>query len=107
MKQLITEEGNKLIADFMEIPKCDMCKVCDKYKYGPCIYYSPGEMRYHNSWNWLMPVVKKIQQLKMQEWGKKKPIMDALIDVDIEILYQSVLVFVIWYNSITSNTDKI
>lgn len=59
------EEGNKIIAEFMGIPKCDRCggDDCGKYKFGPGIYYYPKEMNYSTSFDWLMPVVHKIGSL--------------------------------------------
>lgn len=54
---------------------------------------------YHTSWNALMPVVKKIQRLNISEFSKKKPVMSALMDVDIDSLFLAVSVFVKWYNS--------
>lgn len=54
---------------------------------------------YHTSWNALMPVVKKIQRLEIPDFSKKKPVMSALMDVDIDILFTAVSVFVKWYNN--------
>lgn len=54
---------------------------------------------YHSDWNELMSVVKDIQQLEIEEFSKKKPIMDALLDVDIEILYNAVIVFLQWHRT--------
>lgn len=63
MNQQSTYEGNKLIAEFLKIPKCQLCPEedhCGRYTYGPGIHYFPHEMSYHTSWDWLMPVVEKI-----------------------------------------------
>ena len=54
---------------------------------------------YHTSWNALMPVVKKIQRLEIPDFSKKKPVMSALMDVDIDVLFTAVSVFVKWYNN--------
>ena len=56
------------------------------------------EFKYNSSFDWLMPVVKKIQQLKIEEFSKKKPVMSALMDVDIEILWTAVVAFLKWYS---------
>jgi hypothetical protein len=53
---------------------------------------------YDKDWNKLMPVVKKIQQLEVSEFYRKKPVMSALIDVDIETLFKAVVVFTQWFN---------
>lgn len=62
------KKTNKLIADFLELSKCDRCKDCGKYKIGPSLFYSPEEMKYHNSWDWLMPVVVKITSVYMTNY---------------------------------------
>jgi hypothetical protein len=53
--------GNKLIAEFMEIPPCDRCEGCGMYKFGGGIFYTPQGMWYNASWEWLMPVIEKIE----------------------------------------------
>jgi hypothetical protein len=53
---------------------------------------------YDESWDELIPVVKKIQQLPIEDFTKKKPVMSALMDVDIEILFNSVVVFLQWWS---------
>lgn len=53
---------------------------------------------YHTSWNALMPVVKKIQRLEISEFYRKKPVINALMDVDIKSIFKAVSVFVKWYN---------
>lgn len=70
-------EGNKLIADFMGVDKCDRCPGdCGKYKLGSGIYVSPEEIKYHTSWNRLMPVVEKIGQMKAEENGTGITVLD-------------------------------
>lgn len=54
------EESNKLIAEFMQIPKCGRCKDCGAYQYSAAIIFYPKEMLYATDWNWLMPVIDKI-----------------------------------------------
>ena len=53
-----TQKNNKLIAEFMneEIGFSDTSE--------PCVLgdYSWKPMKYHKSWDWLMPVVEKIEQ---------------------------------------------
>lgn len=62
MEQNEITEGNKLIAEFLEIELCDRCDgFCGKFKYGAGIYFSPSQMKYHTSWDWLMPVVENIE----------------------------------------------
>jgi len=56
-------EGNKLIAGFMQLETKN--RNWDErlvYLYGN--YWYPSEkLKYHSSWDWLMPVVEKIQSL--------------------------------------------
>lgn len=54
-------ESNKLIAEFMQIPKCKRCDDCGSHQYGPSITFHPSEMHYQDRWDWLMPVVEKIR----------------------------------------------
>lgn len=87
--------GNRLIGEFMS-KSFSMSHIGD-YKGAPDDMLPI--MKYHSDWGWLMPVVKKIQRLKIEEFTQKKPVMNALLDVDIQILYNAVIVFVKWHNS--------
>jgi hypothetical protein len=59
------------------------------------------EMRYHLSWDWLMPVVKKIKILVMEddsdelynseEWDN---ITHTLVQIEIKSVYQAVIEFI-------------
>lgn len=53
---------------------------------------------YSTSWDELIPVVKKIQQLQIDDFTKKKPVMSALMDVEIESLFNAVVVFLQWWS---------
>ncbi len=57
------EENNKLIAEFMNVDHVDIDQAYEDY----------GELKYHTSWDWLMPVVEKIESLetKQQQLEKK------------------------------------
>lgn len=91
-------EGNILISEFLEDEiNANITEVYPKRSYGCNGCYAVENLRYHYSWDWLMPVVKEIQQLKIKECSKKKPVMSALVDVDIEILWTSVVAFLKWH----------
>ena len=96
------EENNKLIAEFM----------------GKEIYQKYHESNYHCSWDWLMPVIEKIESLsdtKGDFYRFTITMYDASIKgTDIEILgdayyegseqkivstYQAVLEFIKYYNN--------
>lgn len=74
--------GNQLIADFMQ-PFSEMA--FSSYYYMPqhsfinCKYgeyftedcFKPEEMKYHSSWDWLMPVVEKIENISIGRFAKQ------------------------------------
>lgn len=118
-----TSEGNRIIAEFMEIPKCERCGDlnCGQYKFGAGNYSHPEIMQYHISWDWLMPVVEKI--CRMRTPGQEFPFNNyfrtfGMIDIEegqimvrfnlmglhfadtlIEATYTAALEFINWYNS--------
>ena len=57
-------EGNKLIAEFMGYETHENWEfwITDSYieKFD---WYSPGTMKFHNDWNWIMSVIEKISSL--------------------------------------------
>ena len=59
-----TQKNNKLIAEFMneEIGFSDTSE--------PCVLgdYSQRPMKYHKSWDWLMPVLEKINYKVADTW---------------------------------------
>lgn len=125
------KEENKLIAEFMGFPVkfykedeetglTDSEGNADTVSYD-CelaiingLVYEPRNLKYHNSWDWLMPVVDKIEN--MQQMGAQ-----AYIDISafkitasfnyeqngryftgndkIEAVYSAVIQFIKWYNS--------
>ena len=100
-------EENKLIAEFMDFPT--QTDVIDDrtlaYYIGDVInannennendnnVFHPDDMQFHKSWDWLMPVVKKViskdyefrvfEELKLQLWR-----------VDIDAVYKAVVEFI-------------
>jgi len=60
-----TQENNKMIAEFMGIvyPKLDNVIVIDN------VVIKENELSYHTSWDWLMPVVDKIESFQDGEDG--------------------------------------
>lgn len=109
-------EGNKLIAEFMG------CKI---RKDGKVVLSAPelltGEClskpKYHYSWDWLMPVVKKIYDYLQ---NIERPLVNHcwkgyLLEVDIACwirevnikkAHEAVIEFIKWYNT-QPKTDKI
>ena len=85
-----TQEGNKLIGDFMGKS-----------------FKDPLNYMYDKSWDWLMPVVEKISKLSplnidMSSWGAKIRLSDAGLVVKDENLivaiWTSVVKYIQWYN---------
>lgn len=97
-----TEEGNRLIADFMANPTVNSPHL-----------RSDWELEYHRSWSSLMPVVEKIESM-----GYKTVIMKASCSIynsqynvdpferatKIEAIYNHVIDFILWHNSTTPQT---
>lgn len=123
------QESNKLIAEFMgwteESPYSD---VPDAAKRWFCPYEFPhykkamttNGLEFHNSWDWLMPVIEKIERsyLCEQEYANQvvillntcsiepsnyaNPIGQKMIEsfgeTKLEATYKAVVEFIQWYN---------
>jgi len=74
------EASNKLIANFMFEETMPI-----------------NQMKYHTSWDWLMPVVSKCFETgdDTHQWDN---IMDCIFTCDINIVYAQVLTFIKEYN---------
>lgn len=83
--------NNKLIAEFMGIvyPKLDNVIVIDN------VVIKEDDLQYHESWDWLMPVIDKCYQEHMS-----KHIADAVMTCDKDKAYQAVIEFINEYNKI-------
>lgn len=95
-------EGNKLIAEFMKLdysdaPSDGTCNSDESY------------LKYHYDWNWLMPVVEKIEntivdniELSTQIEGSSCVVLGTHIfcesDTKIEATWLAVVKFIKWYN---------
>ena len=106
-----TQENNKLIAEFMGFTyeknigwyDNEMLMSQDVYdnQDGNCF----DELKFHSSWDWLMPVVEKCFQTgdDTHEWDN---IMDTLFTCDREIVYAQVVEFIKQYNNQSNNQIK-
>ncbi len=59
--------NNKLIAEFMELPtEVSKAGLLNYYhrEYNSGTWYEEHELSYNVSWDWLMPVVEKIESLR-------------------------------------------
>jgi len=101
-------KDNKLIAEFMGAvgtPKYNPtewdvyitgCLDVDSDDENAQHFYTPDEMRFHESWDWLMPVVEKCMGL--YEHYEVKRIADVVMTCDINTAYVEVVEFIKQYN---------
>jgi hypothetical protein len=85
-----TEDNNKLIAEFMGYPNISNDE--DKRD------YLEDYVKYHKSWDWLMPVVDKIENYLSDNVGKVGYFDECLSSNDLEVRYQAVVEFINQYN---------
>lgn len=103
-------EGNKLIAEFMtgETHNTFYLPEIGQYfnSYGQIEYtetFSPNELKYHSSWDWLMPVVGKCYS--MDEYFKYKEETERQfypsgieLSTKIESVWLACVEFIKWHN---------
>jgi len=88
-------DANKLIAEFMDLRNTGMS------------IYEESDYKYHTSWDWLMPVVEKISDIKgwslnsTLEWLSESQDRDGLYDI--EGIFQAVVEFI---QTQTKDKDK-
>lgn len=108
-------ENNMLIADFMECRYDKNRNSHEDSKY----YYEDSELEYHYNWNWLMPVVEKIERLEFnfeKNYQRIDKDFQCLITKRGDILFQEfsinsinacyyvVVEFIKWHNPAKENT---
>jgi hypothetical protein len=115
-----TIEGNKLIAEFTgewELRKPDLSRAYkgEHYLHKDRQYIiNDIELKYHTSWDWLMPVVEKIRTLNPDKgklwfeweilfchcriWSNTKLEWKNNSGTTINAVFESVTQFIQWYN---------
>ena len=101
--------GNKLIAEFiggvLDSPQSKYYYFQDKGRY-------ETELKYHSSWEWIMPVVVKIESLgfdvkirgiecSINRLCEEETIIQLVLgdrDRKIELVWSGMLEFIKWYN---------
>ena len=80
---------NKLIAEFMGLV------VSDSDNYTSELHTNVDvDLKYHTSWDWLMPVVEKIMWDNDIEDNQCTNIAEALCDAKIDRVYEAVVKFI-------------
>ena len=100
-----TTENNKLIAEFMQLEKVakDFFNEHNPREYYVRQYnggewYLLEELQYHKSWDWLMPVVKKVMQ-KDYEFLVFEELKYKWWKADIDAVYSAVVEFIKEYDN--------
>jgi hypothetical protein len=98
---MLIEENNKMIAEFMQYPNHideesgETSYIIDSVH---CVDYN---LDFHTSWNWLMPVVEKIENYLSDNVGKVGYFDECLSSNNLEVRYQAVVEFINQYNEST------
>ncbi len=113
-----TIEGNKLIAEFMGGEPFNFINEFDEIVCGFEVYgsaYPLKSLEYHLSWDWLMPVVEKIESLLLSDIEiegkacKCQPLNNVKIlsvaNSKIEAVWCVVVDFIKWNNEQKSNQE--
>jgi len=109
-----TNENNKLIAKFMELPTEIMGAKEVVYGMNHDDWYTADNLNYHLSWDWLMPVIEKIENnerydVNIVQYGtmildNQKEIISNIADISfdtkIEHTYDTIVKFIKYYNTI-------
>jgi len=90
------EEKNRMIAEFMGIVESSIDGQfwTEKSHEGFGIGKLVG-LKYHSSWDWLMPVVEKIESVNE---GVPQQLLNVSLFSYIEDVYNAVVEFIEWYN---------
>jgi len=105
-------EGNKLIAKFMGAEIDENFARFLNYSNDSVSGrgYHIFELLYHSSWDWLMPVVEKIESLKEVEsafiielnycsiWVKDNLVFNTEEKTKIKSVYKTIIEFIKWHN---------
>jgi hypothetical protein len=112
------EEGNQLIADFHNPEWRDgvIYETVEDPSYSQIIggrevgrNVNESDLEYHTSWDWLMPVIRKINDYlnNKQGWCQgdtiKVGIVYGLWEIDIEKTWQHTVEFIKWFNQTQKN----
>lgn len=107
-----TTENNKLIAEFLGYEVLPMNKKDYMVITNNKETYNLKSLRFHNDWNWLMEVVKKIESLEFNcEISTDSctihsclgyEVFETYNNTKIEAVYNACVDFILWYNKQTA-----
>lgn len=115
------EQGNKIIAEFDGYtwhPEDTLNGIKGVLKHpdkSSCYldFTKPFHPKYHSSWDWLIPVCKKLESLPDTEkfnqknydkWVENSECLgNALWKLDIQLVWETVIQFIQWYTTQTKN----
>lgn len=63
----------------------------------PYGYFNDSDLRYHSSWDWLMPVWKKVSDEILGNSEAKAFILMAIADVEIELAFTRIVEMIKWH----------
>ena len=108
------EEGNKIIAEFMDcLIKGNLVKRTTKYWDFPFpfggLFHPISELKYHTSWDWIIPVIQKANKLNLDEIMVDNSVMTyvnkigkvkrELLKLNIETTWVAMVEFITWFNN--------
>lgn len=106
-------KDNKLIAEFMGVKPLHMGESVEYEIYGILDFIEDGideqhffleeELKFHSSWDWLMPVAEKCLCTDEKTDGQHYFINDALLTCNIEVVFDRVVEFIKDYNKSIKN----
>ena len=101
-------EGNKLIAEFMgghlsDHPELNGVKVWHGYDLVEGRLNLPTTLTFHSSWDWLIPIWKKIVNIGDSLMSQERnlyfqEITHGLYICDIQVVWSGIVEFIEWYN---------
>ena len=102
-------DNNRIIAEFMGAKPCKQHPntqlfLTIKDNKNPSLQYW-HLLKYHKSWDWLIPVVHKCYKLQYKKgWSKSNCLQYCMssdyfmVENAIELVYKEIIVFIKWYN---------
>ena len=94
-------KDNKLIAEFMELEASPKYNPKEYYvkEYNSGEWYLPEEMKYHTSWDWLIPVAQKLIDVYISiDEQDEQDLQQSILNNRIGVVYKIVVELIKLYN---------